>query len=81
MSKNLSGRFRITNNDQIRKHAENIADPRHVFYEAMRSSRTYEEYLRTVGSVTVQPETTAYAVTAQMEIRYCRDRLGWIVDA
>jgi len=81
MSESFSGRFRITNNEQLRKHAENTDDPRHVFYKAMLSSRTYEEYLARVGSVTVQPATTAYAVTGRMEIRYCRNKLRWIVDA
>ena len=81
MSEKLSGRFRITNNDQIRRHAENTSDPRHVFYEAMLSCRTYDEYLAKMESVTVQPKTTAYKVTGAMEIRYCRSKLGWIADA
>ena len=81
MGANLTGRFRILNNDALWMRADRQDDPRHVFYEAMLSCRTYSEYLTRVGSVTVQPETTAYAVTGEMEIRYCRDRRGWIADA
>jgi hypothetical protein len=81
MSNHPSGRFRIVNDDMLRKKAERTDDPRHVFYEAMLSSGTYECYLARVGSVIVQPETTAYAVSGLMEIRYVRDRRGWIADA
>jgi hypothetical protein len=77
----LSGRFRIVNDHWVRKKAGNNSDPRNVFYKAMLSSQTYGEYLRRVGAITVQPETTAYVVTGEMEIRYCRNRRGWIADA
>jgi hypothetical protein len=80
MGTNLTGRFRILNSDALQTRADRQDDPRYVFYAAMLSSRTYSDYLARVGSVTVQPETTAYAVTGEMEIRYCRDRRGWIAD-
>ena len=81
MGAKLSGNFRIMNSDALRTRAARQDDPRHVFYAAMLSSRTYDDYLARVGSITVQPETTAYAVTGEMEIRYCRDKRGWIVNA
>ena len=81
MGSDLTGRFHILNNDAIQTRANREDDPRHVFYAAMLSSRTYNDYLARVGSVTVQPETTAYAVTGEMEIRYCRNKRGWIADA
>jgi hypothetical protein len=81
MGASLTGRFRILNDAALRLRADRQDDPRHVFYAAMLSSRTYDDYLARVGSTTVQPETTAYAVTGEMEIRYCRDKRAWIADA
>ena len=74
MAEDLRGRFRIVNRCQIQKKAENIDDPRHVFYQAMLASGTYAEYLARAGSIIVQPETTAYSVSGEMEIRYVRNR-------
>ena len=80
MAERFTGRFRILNNDWIRKKAEDEKDPRHVFYKAMQSARTYNQYYDLVGLVTVQPKTTAYSVTGEMEMRYCRNQRRWIAD-
>ncbi len=69
----LSGKYRIVNDHWLRKKAGDESDQRHVFYKAMLSCRTYEEYLARVGAISVQPETTAYVVTGEMEVRYCKD--------
>lgn len=81
MGTDLKGRFRILNDTALRLRADRRDDPRHAFYAAMLSSSTYDDYLARVGSITVQPDTTAYAVTGEMEIRYCRDKRAWIADA
>jgi len=81
MGAKLSGNFRIMNSDALLTRAARQNDPRHVFYAAMLSSRTYADYLARVGAITVQPKTTDYAVTGEVEIRYCRDKRGWIADA
>jgi hypothetical protein len=76
----LNGRFRVVNDARLRERAQRIEDPRHVFYEAMLSSKTYEDYLSRVGAMIVQPKTTAHAVSGFDELCYCRDRRGWIED-
>jgi hypothetical protein len=81
MSTNLSGRFRILNRDALEKQAARKSDPRHVFYEAMLAADTYQDYIALVGSVTVQPATTVYAVTGPMEFRYVKEKRGWIASA
>jgi hypothetical protein len=80
MGVELRGRYKILNDAHLRKRASETHDPRHIFYEALLASETYEQYLARVGGVTVQPATTSYAVTGRMEIKYCRDR-RWIADA
>jgi hypothetical protein len=65
----------------LKEKANRMNDPRHPFYEAMLSSKTYEEYYRRVGGVKVQPQTYRTSpVSAHMEMRYARSQMGWIAD-
>ncbi len=80
MSLELQGRYKILNDTLLREKANRESDPRHVFYIAILISRTYEEYLKRVGNLKVEPSTyKSKPVTASMEIRYCR-RHRWIID-
>jgi hypothetical protein len=53
----LKGSYRIVNDAHMRKRAANSEDPRHIFYLAGLTSRTFEEYLTKVGDVKVEPPT------------------------
>lgn len=65
----------------LREKANRRGDPRHVFYEAILSSNTYEDYYRNASHLKVEPETCRTSpVTAHMEIRYVRNSRGWIAD-
>jgi hypothetical protein len=78
------GRFRgpytVVNAAFLREKANRTSDPRHVFYAAMLSGKTYEDYYAEVGHVVV--EVASYRsgpITANMEIRYAR-KCRWIAD-
>ena len=75
------GKYRILNHGAIKERALRRHDPRHVFYEALLACDTYESYARRVGHITVQPQTTSYAVTGHMELGYVRNQRRWIADA
>jgi hypothetical protein len=76
-----TGRYQILDHSAIKERAERDNDPRHIFYEALLACDTYESYRRRVGHVTVQPATTSYAVTGNMELDYVRNRRRWVADA
>lgn len=80
MNLELRGRYKILNDTFLREKANRETDPRHVFYIAILTSRTYEEYMSRVGHLEVKPDTyKTKPVTAAMEIRYCRKN-RWIAD-
>jgi hypothetical protein len=74
------GSYVKTNEAKLREKAEQTGDPRSQFYVAMLSSDSYEEYYAKVGKIVVRPATTAYKVSAHLEMRYARDN-GWIGDS
>jgi hypothetical protein len=76
----LSGRFGRKNIAHLNKRAEQISDPRHVFYKAMLKHRTYETYLEQVGEMKVNvPTFNSGPITGRREILYARYN-GWIFD-
>jgi len=75
-----AGPYRIVKDSDMRRRAIQKEDPRHIFYETMLSSGTYDNYLRRVGNMVVQPATTSYPVSGSMEICYCLKK-QWIADA
>jgi len=77
----IRGRYRIVNDAFLREKAGRLNDPRHKFYEAMLSSKTYEEYLAQVGQAEVTvPTFKTGSISGRREILYAR-RHGWISDA
>jgi hypothetical protein len=81
MMDELKGPYKIVNDTQMRERANKTDDPRHIFYTAGLTSRTYEEYLERVGHIKVDPPThPSRAVTGRVEIKWWRDQ-GWIRDA
>lgn len=76
----LVGPYVRNNTTILKEKAARKYDPRNRFYEAILSSRTYEEYYQNAGEAKVQPATyKCRPVSAHMEIRYAR-RNGWIAD-
>lgn len=70
----------IRNLAQIVRRANKFDDPRCVFYQAVLESDTVEEYLGKVGDVFVVPPTYRERMGARRELRYMRDRCGWITE-
>lgn len=76
----LTGRYVVVDAPFMREKAGRN-DPRNIFYRALLSSDTYEEYLAKVGAIAVEVKSYASKpITGRMEIIYCRYR-GWIEDA
>lgn len=73
--------IRIRNLPQVLRRALTTADPRHVFYEAILKSSTFEEYFAKVGDVVVVPPTYRERIGASRELKYMRDRCGWVAEA
>lgn len=69
---NLTGRYRVLNEASLREKAKRTFDPRHLFYGAMLSNETYEDYLSAVGD-------NRGPFSGRTEILYAR-RNGWIAD-
>jgi hypothetical protein len=76
---NLTGPYRVLNEARLREKANRKYDPRHVFYELMLSSSTYEAYLAAMGENIVRVRFRAGAISGRIEILYAR-RNGWIAD-
>lgn len=77
----IRGRYGVLNDTFLREKAGRVNDPRHKFYEATLSSKTYEEYLAQVGQLEVSvPTYKTGSINGRMEILYAR-RSGWIADA
>jgi hypothetical protein len=84
MAIELRGPYRIAKRAIIEEKAQRNSDSRHIFYQAMLKCRTYEEYLRAVGSHEVQPppKWKGGPVSGRQEMVYARSaRNQWIVDA
>jgi len=78
MKTDLSGNFILVNEPFLREKAHREHDPRHVFYQAMLDTRTYEDYLNLVGDVLVSVDTFKKGpISGRMEILYAR-RKRWI---
>ena len=78
---NLRGRYRILDKAFLLEKANRRDDPRHVFYHAILSNNSYEDYLSKVGAISVNVDThPSGPITGRMEILYAR-RSGWISDA
>ena len=76
----LRGRYRVLNDTFLRERANRSNDPRHEFYRAMLSNRTYEGYLAEVsGKIVEVPSHPSAPITGRMEILYAR-RNRWIKD-
>ena len=77
----LTGPYRKANSAFLTEKANRIHDPRHIFYKAILSSSTYEQYYAKVGDIVVQPETfKTKPVNADMEIKYAKYR-QWVESA
>ena len=75
----LVGQYRKVNVSFLEERSQRVEiDPRYVFYEAILKSENFEQYYEKVGHIIVYPETTNFAVNADMEIKYVLRR-GWIV--
>lgn len=76
----ITGRYRLVNDAYLREKANQSDDPRHVFYVAMLTSRTYEEYLARIANMKVSVASYKTGpIDGRMEILYCR-RNGRIAD-
>jgi hypothetical protein len=65
----------------LKEKANRLSDPRHIFYAAMLSSDTYEDYYLKVGEEQVRPQTFKNGpISGHMEMRYARTSMGWIAD-
>lgn len=78
-----TGRYVFANDDKLRERAARTNDPRHVFYRAMLTHSTYDDYEAEMGARVVMIPTRRgqRPVTGHAEIRYARDDRGWIRDA
>lgn len=78
-----TGRYIFANHDKLRERAARTNDPRHIFYRAMLTHSTYDDYEAEMGSRVVMVPTRRgqRPVTGHAEIRYARDDRGWIRDA
>jgi hypothetical protein len=75
MTIELSGPYRLVEDAYLRRRANDADDPRHVFYIAMLTCLTYEQYLNRVGDIKVVPVThLSRAISGRDEIRYSRDK-------
>lgn len=76
--------YSIVNSQALKKRAENIGDPRHVYYKAMLECSTLSAYLeRTHDLGPVYPVTYnngKEAISALREFRYAFDNRKWIVE-
>lgn len=80
MRTEISGLYRLVDDIYLREKAADMSSPVYVFYEAMLTSLTYEDYFAKVGNVEVnKPGFKENPVTARDEILYAR-RNGRIKD-
>src|ERR1700730_12362379 len=78
-----TGGYVFANHHKLRERAARTDDPRHIFYRAMLTHSTYDDYEADMGSRVVMVPTRRgqRPVTGHAEIRYARDDRGWIRDA
>lgn len=74
----LSGPYEKVNIAFMRERAHRESDPRNEFYKAILAHDNFDDYYRETGDAYVQPKTTSFPVSADMEIKYAIRR-GWIV--
>jgi hypothetical protein len=72
--------IRITNLNQIIRRANNLADPRRIFYQAILESNSTEEYFERVGDIVVVPPTFPRRMGARTEYGYMRDNRHWLEE-
>lgn len=74
------GDYVIVNRAFLNEKA-NRDDPRNIFYRAIKSHHTYEDYEDAVRGIKVSvPTFRTKPIDGHMEIMYAR-RMGWIEDA
>ena len=73
-------RIKILVLEQIVRRSTMLDDPRYVFYVALLSSATREEYLGKVGHKVVIPPTYQVRMGAMREYKYVRDNRRWIEE-
>lgn len=68
----------IANLPQVLRRANNVEDPRSVFYQAVLNSETVEEYLEKVGDIIVEPPTYRERMGAEREFKYMCNIRRWV---
>jgi hypothetical protein len=73
-----TGPIRIRNRALLIAKANNIDDPRCIFYRVMLWADTFETYLREIGNISVKVVGFKNGpISGQRELMYCL-RNGWI---
>jgi hypothetical protein len=74
----LSGSYMKINIAYMRERASRENDPRSEFYKAILAYDNFHDYYREAGDEYVQPSTTSFPVSADMEIKYAVRR-KWVL--
>jgi hypothetical protein len=78
--------YQIVNHFQIERRSKDKADPRHIFYQALLNSQSYEQYKSRLKGKPDPVYPDSYqggkvGISADMEFRYVRDSRKWIVES